>query len=119
MNPEKNRHTRGTLNIIESIVNTLFDTATQSQINFIHNRLHSLDSLAKQERKTLNVHSSILNVTVRVPKNVHRALDRLKIATRITEENVNIMNKRNKTRLSDVGNSHIYSWLSVLYLRII
>ena len=38
-----NRHMRGILDIVGSIANTLFGTATQEQIDLIHNRLQSLD----------------------------------------------------------------------------
>ena len=38
----KNRHTKDALNIVGSIANTLSGTATQDQINFIHDHLQSL-----------------------------------------------------------------------------
>ena len=63
--PTNSRKPRGAVNFIGSLANTLFGTATRGQIDFIHDRLHSLDSLTEQERKLLNVHSSILNVSLK------------------------------------------------------
>ena len=47
--------------------------------------MQSLDSFTEQERKILNVHSNILNVTLGDLTNVHHALDKLGTATRMTD----------------------------------
>ena len=82
------------MNIVGSIANILFGTATQDQIGFIHDRLQPLDSFTEQERKILNVHSSILNVTLGDLTNVHQALDKLETVTRMTENLLNIINTK-------------------------
>ena len=84
--PRNYRHTKGALNVIGSIANMLFGIATQSQIDLIHNRSHSLDSFMEQERKIFNVHSSILKVTLRDLINAHHALDKLETASKISEK---------------------------------
>ena len=84
--PTHSRKPRGAVNFIGSLANTLFGTATQGQIDFIHDRLHSLDSLTEEERRLLNVHSSIINVTLNDLTNVHHALDKLEKASRLTEK---------------------------------
>ena len=90
----KNRHTRGVLSIVGSIANTLFGTATQDQIDHIHEKLQSLNSFTEQERKILNVHSHILNVTLGDLTNVHQALNKLKTAPRMTEKLFNTVNAK-------------------------
>ena len=90
-NPTHSRRIRGAVNFIGSLANTLFGTATQGQIDFIHDHLHSLDTFTEQERRLLNVHSSILNVTLKDLTNVHHALDKLEKASRLTEKILNDM----------------------------
>ena len=85
MVPGKNKHTRGALNVVGSIANTLFGTATQDQIDHIHEKLQSFNQFAEEERKVFKVHSHILNVTLGNLTNVHQALDKLETATRMTE----------------------------------
>ena len=92
-NPTQSRKPRGAVNFIGSLANTLFGTATQGQIDHIHDRLHSLDSLTEQERKLLNVHSSILNVTLKDLTNVHHAVNKLEKASKLTEKILNDMSE--------------------------
>ena len=54
--------------------------------------MQSLNQFTEEERKVLNVHSRILNVTLDDLTNVHQALDKLETATRMTE---NLFNKLN------------------------
>ena len=89
--PTHSRKPRGAANFIGSIANTLFGTATQGQIDYIHDRLESIESLTEQERKLLNVHSSIINVTLKDLTNVHHALDKLEKASKLTEQFLNKM----------------------------
>ena len=79
------RKPRGLINLVGSLANTLFGTATQAQVDFIHKRLSSLDTFTEEERKILNVHSEVINVTLRELTNVHHALEKLEKATHITK----------------------------------
>ena len=91
--PTHSRKPRGAVNFIGSLANTLFGTATQGQIDIIHNRLNELQTLTEEERKLLNVHSSIINVTLHDLTNVHQALDKLEKASRLTETFLNDMSQ--------------------------
>ena len=88
---DHNRDKRGAVNFIGSIANTLFGTATQSQIDYIHARLNSLNTLTERERQVLNVHSEIINVTLTDLTNVHTALDKLEKASEMTGQIINTM----------------------------
>ena len=83
---KKNRHTRGAVNIIGSIANAHFGTATQDQIDHINEKSQSLNRFTEEERKFSNVHSHILNVTLGDLPNVHQALNLLETATSMTEK---------------------------------
>ena len=85
------REKRGAVNFIGSIANTLFGTATQSQIDYIHERLTSLNTLTEKERQVLNLHSETLNVTLNDLTNVHTALDKLEKASEMTGQMMNTM----------------------------
>ncbi|XP_045119165.1 uncharacterized protein LOC123509094 [Portunus trituberculatus] len=84
---------KGAINFIGSFANTLFGTATQDQVDFIHKRLQSLDSFTEEERKLLNVHSHVINVTLNELTNVHQALEKLETATRVTKTLMTKMEK--------------------------
>ena len=75
------RFKRGAFNILGSISNVLFDTATQEQVDEIHNKIQSIDRLTEKERVMLNVHSSILNMTIREMRSMESALSKLQEAT--------------------------------------
>lgn len=92
-NLNSRRRARGAINAIGSLANTLFGTATQSQIDFIHKRLTSLDKFTEEERKILNIHSQVINVTLKELTNVHQALEKLESATRVTKTLLNKMEK--------------------------
>ncbi|XP_045108006.1 uncharacterized protein LOC123502806 [Portunus trituberculatus] len=83
--PQPRRKKRGAINFIGSFANTLFGTATQDQVDIIHKRLQSLDSFTEEERKLLNVHSHVINVTLNELTNVHQTLEKLETATRVTK----------------------------------
>ena len=87
------RKTRGAMNFMGSLANTLFGTATQDQVDVIHNRLRSLDTFTEDERKLLNVHSRVINVTLNELNNVHQALEKLEVATRVTKTLMTKMEK--------------------------
>ena len=87
------RKTRGAINFIGSLANTLFGTATQGQVDLIHKRLQSLDTFTEEERKILNVHSKVINVTLKELTNVHQALEKLETATRVTKTLLQKMEK--------------------------
>ena len=80
------RHPRGAINFIGSLSNTLFGTATQSQVDKIHEHLHTLDDVSENERKLLNVHSHVLNITLLDLTSVHDAIDKLQKASDLTEK---------------------------------
>ena len=56
--------------------------------------MQSLNQFTEQERKVLNVHSHILNVTLGDLTNVHQTLDKLETATRMTEKLFNKLNAK-------------------------
>ena len=56
---KRNRHIRGAVNIIGSIPNVHFGTATQDQIDHINEKLQSLNQFTEEERRVRNVHSHI------------------------------------------------------------
>ena len=56
---KRKRHTRGAVNIIGSIANAHFGTATQDQINHINEKLQSLNQFTEEERRVRYVHSHI------------------------------------------------------------
>ena len=91
--PQPRRKKRGAINFIGSFANTLFGTATQDQVDIIHKRLQSLDSFTEEERKLLNVHSHVINVTLNELTNVHQALEKLETATRVTKTLMTKMEK--------------------------
>lgn len=47
------------------MVKLLFGLSTKAQLSRIHARVDQLDSLSDQERNQLNLHSKLLNVTMR------------------------------------------------------
>ena len=67
------------------VANTLFGTTTEAQVDFIHKRLSSMNTFTEEESKILNVHSGVINVTLRELTNVHHALEKLEKATHITK----------------------------------
>ena len=75
------RFKRGAFNILGSISNVLFGTATQEQVDEIHNKIQSIDRLTEKERVMLNVHSSILNMTIREMRSMESALSKLQETT--------------------------------------
>ena len=54
------------------------------EVDNIHNQLDSLAQLSEQERRQLNVHSEILNITIRDLRHVHSAINRLEVASNNT-----------------------------------
>ena len=77
------RHERGALNIVGTVSNALFGTATQGQIDSINDRLDTLNELTEKERVQLNVHSELLNATIRNQKAIEGALQGILNATAI------------------------------------
>lgn len=77
---------RGALNIIGDISNIMFGTATQAQVDAIHDKLHSIESLTERERVLLNAHSQILNVTIREMRSLKSALRRLEAASSLSHQ---------------------------------
>ena len=58
------RKKRGVFNLLGSISNVLFGTATQDQVDAIHEKLQRVGSMTERERIILNVHSTTLNMTI-------------------------------------------------------
>ncbi|KAI3382315.1 hypothetical protein SNEBB_001886 [Seison nebaliae] len=58
------RTRRGLFNALGELSHTLFGTATDRQTNYLQNQLTALTSLVEEERKQLNVHSHLLNITL-------------------------------------------------------
>lgn len=79
--PEKfSRSKRGLINILGSLSNSLFGTATQSQIDAIHNQLIKDRQINEEQRRILNLHNQVLNITTRNMQTMHSALQRLSSA---------------------------------------
>ncbi|KAG0722437.1 hypothetical protein GWK47_044479 [Chionoecetes opilio] len=74
------RYRRGAANFIGSLANLLFGTATQEQVDKIHKNLDNLNQLTESERQTLNIHSEILNITIRDLRHINSAISRLETA---------------------------------------
>ena len=85
------RKPRGAMNFIGSVANTLFGTATQAQVDFIHKKISVLESLTEDERQKLNVHSRVLNITLADLTQVHVAITQLQRASTLTEKMLNTM----------------------------
>ena len=77
---------RSTFNVLRSISNVLFGTATQEQVDEIHNKIQSIDRLTERERIMLNVHSSTLNMTIREMRSMEAALSKLQEATDLSNK---------------------------------
>ena len=88
---KRTRKIRGAFNILGSLANTLFGTATQDQIDYIHDRLHSVETLTEQEREMLNIHSQAINVTMIDLKNVHKVIVKLEKVSNATAKMINSM----------------------------
>ena len=82
--PKRNR--RGAINFIGSIAHSLFGVATDDQINTLNDKLHNLDSLTEKERRLLNIHSQILNVTLHDLLKVQQSVNKLQIFTIVTKD---------------------------------
>ena len=79
------RHKRGALNVLGDISHALFGTATQEQVDTIHNRIDELSSLTEEQRRQLNLHTEILNVTARNMAIMGTALQRLEKAVNLSD----------------------------------
>lgn len=69
------------LNFADFLAKLLIGTATQAEVDLIHSYLSDLNKLTEEERKTLNVHSGILNITIRDLRHANAAIKRLEAAT--------------------------------------
>ena len=78
------RYTRGALNFVGSLANLLFGTATQEEVNNIHNKINKLETLTENERNQLNVHTKLLNITIRDMRHIQSAIERLETAANNT-----------------------------------
>ena len=67
VNPMRPNHRgkRGAINILGTLANALFGVATQKQVNDIHAHINNMEDLSEKQRNQLNVHTDILNITVR------------------------------------------------------
>ena len=84
--PQLFRMRRGAFNILGSISNVLFDTATQEQVDEIHNKMQTMNRLTEKERVMLNVHSSTLNMTIGEMRSMEAALSRLQEASTLSDK---------------------------------
>ncbi|XP_050693841.1 uncharacterized protein LOC126984264 [Eriocheir sinensis] len=79
--PFKTRQRRGAVDFVGSVESLLFGTATQAQIDVIHEKLSHLHTLSSEERRQLNLHTEVLNATVRDLRHLHSAISRLESAS--------------------------------------
>ena len=107
-----NRVRRGALNFIGSIFNILFGVATHQQVDTIHQRLQSTETLTEKERIMLNVHSSTLNITL-------GGMSALQAVTRRLEDAVNVSHSFITKRLHTKGEQRMLEALLNLELAII
>ena len=62
--PIHNRQKRGVFNFMGEISNILFGTATERQINELHQTFSQQNEINKMTFKQLNIHSTVLNKTI-------------------------------------------------------
>ncbi|WP_435326061.1 hypothetical protein, partial [Klebsiella pneumoniae] len=72
--PWSRRYRRGAIDILGQFANILFGTATQQQVDDIHARLGQLETMSEREREILNVHSKVLNATIRNTSHIEAAI---------------------------------------------
>ena len=77
---------RGALNFMGTLSNYLFGTATQNQIDAIHEQINNLHLMSERERQMLNVHSTILNSTMREMRSLQAGITRLEMASVLTRK---------------------------------
>ena len=82
--PWSRRHRRGAIDIMGQFANVLFGTATQQQVDDIHARLGQLETMSEKERSVLNVHSRILNSTIRDVSHMQAAILKIQKAANIS-----------------------------------
>ena len=90
------RSKRGALNFVGEVGNALFGTATQEQIDQIHNILNKQKSLTEEERQQLNLHSQILNVTTAQIDKLDHAVGNLRSTVNSLVSNVSLLSARDK-----------------------
>ena len=78
---EMTRIKRGAIDFMGDIANTLFGTATQRQVDSLHARLTATETLTEQERIQINVHTHLLNVTVRRMNLLESGMEKVIAAT--------------------------------------
>ena len=110
-----NRKARGAIDIVGTLANSLFGTATQSQVDVINSNLHKLSELSEVQRKTLNVHSAILNATVRNQVTITSALNNVINATRIAQKLLNQYSTKTLQLEKDLKVAEILSLLQGAY----
>ena len=68
------------LNFVANVANALFGVATQRQIEDIHAKINDFATLTEADKTVLNVHTEILNETVRDVHNINLMVQRLDAA---------------------------------------
>ena len=82
--PWSHRSRRGAIDIFGDLSNQLFGTATQKQVDDIHAQLHRLEMMSDKQRAMLNVHSKVLNSTIRNMSHMQAALVKIQKAANIS-----------------------------------
>lgn len=78
--PYRTRQRRGAIDFLGFLSNLFFGTATQAQSDVIHSKLLRLHSLSTEERRQPNLHTEVLNATVRDLHHIHSAISLLESA---------------------------------------
>ena len=75
--PQQKRKKRAYINIIGDLSKTLFGTATEADIEEIHENLDKIQEMSEDQRRQINVHTTILNNTIRDVTRIDKAIQSL------------------------------------------
>ena len=75
------RKKRAYINIIGDLSKKVFGTATEDDINEIHENLENIKDMSEEQRRQINVHTEILNNSIRDISRVQAAMQGLEAST--------------------------------------
>ena len=75
--PQQRREKRAYINVIGDLSKTLFKTATEADIEEIHDNFDKIQEMSEDQRRQINVHTTILNNTIRDVTRINKAIQSL------------------------------------------
>ena len=81
----RSRTKRGAVNFIGDVAHVLFGLATDSQVQVIANNLENIHKMTEEQRRLLNLHTKLLNETVRDMSLIRKAQTRMEKAVNLTK----------------------------------